>query len=97
MADTPRRLLDVVYQPGFLKVDQWEAQMLANVLLRAPVYIHAAGLTPEDARLAQLTPVEDVGETVRELAARFGPGTRIGVLPQGPLTIPYLVASAVVR
>jgi lactate racemase len=94
MADSPRDLLDVVYRPGFLKVDQWEAQMLANVLLRAPVYVHSAGLTPEDARLAQLTPVEDVGQTVRELAARLGPGARIGVLPQGPLTIPYLAQPA---
>ncbi len=95
MADTPRGLLGVVYQPGFLEVDQWEAQMLANVLLRAPVYIHAAGLTAEDARLAQLTPIEDVGRAVRELADEFGPGSRIGVLPQGPQTIPYLAQPAV--
>lgn len=92
MAHTPAGLLDVVYRPGFLKVDQWEAQMLANVLLRAPVYLYSDRLSPEDARLAQVVPVGDVGETVRELAARFGPGARIGVLPQGPLTIPYLAS-----
>jgi len=95
MADSPQGLLDVVHRPGFLKVDQWEAQMLANVLLRASVYIHASGLSLADARLAQLEPVADIGRTVRELAARFGPEARIGVLPQGPLTIPYLAEPAV--
>ena len=97
MASTPAGLLEVIYQPGFLKVDQWEAQMLANVLRRAPVYVYADGLSPEEARLAQLIPTEDVGRTVREAAARLGADARIGVLPQGPLTIPYLAEPALSR
>jgi len=90
MGRTPAELLEVIGRPGFLMVDQWEAQMLANVLVRCPVYLYSDRLSAAEIRLAHLRLSSSVAETLAELAAELGPGLRIGVLPQGPFTIPYV-------
>jgi len=41
-------------------------------------------------RSAFLEPCPDIGAAVCERLAALGPGARVAVLPQGPLTIPYL-------
>ncbi len=41
-------------------------------------------------RAAHLTPCPDVLQAVEKELAALGPAARIAVLPQGPLTIPYL-------
>jgi hypothetical protein len=46
---------------------------------------------PEDlARRAFLTPCRDIGAEVAQRLEALGPHARVAVLPQGPLTIPYL-------
>jgi nickel-dependent lactate racemase len=73
--------------------DQWEAQLLALVRLKARVGLFSE-IPAEEVRRAHLEPVSDVGEAVaRELAAR-GPDTPVAVLPEGPMTIPYLADAA---
>ena len=47
-------------------------------------------MPPEVLRAAHLEPCEDIAALVREEVARIGPGARVAVLPQGPLTIPYV-------
>ncbi|MEX2460194.1 MAG: hypothetical protein WD469_02640 [Paenibacillaceae bacterium] len=42
-------------------------------------------------RLAMMEPVNDRTETLDILAAKYGEGMTIAVLPQAPLTIPYVV------
>ena len=37
-----------------------------------------------------LEPIEDIESAVTSLLAKYGPDSRICVLPQGPQTIPYL-------
>ena len=39
---------------------------------------------------AHLKPCKDIAATVREKLKGHSPGARVAVLPQGPLTIPYL-------
>ena len=90
MGRNPAELLEVITRPGFLMVDQWEAQMLANILLHCRVYLYSDRLSPEDTRLAHLQPSPGVAATLADLAGQVGPELRIGVLPQGPLTIPYV-------
>jgi nickel-dependent lactate racemase len=85
---TPRALLDAITAPGFSVYDQWEAQLLAIIALRARV-----GLTSEldaaEVRRAHLEPVADIGcRIAAELEARGD--VPIAVLPEGPMTIPYL-------
>jgi nickel-dependent lactate racemase len=69
--------------------DQWQVQIQARILSHARVLLRTDGLSDDAVRAAHLEPITDIGETVASLVAGT-PGLRIGVLPQGPQTIPYL-------
>lgn len=88
---SPEEILVRLNTPGFVRAEQWQAQIQALIQRRARVRVHSA--IPHDVLVAaHLEPCPDIGSAVRaELAAR-GPGARVAVLPQGPLTIPYLAA-----
>jgi lactate racemase len=91
--ESPRALLDTIESPGFAMYDQWEAQLLALVRLKARVGLYSE-IPPDDVRRAHLEPVADVAATVLAELARRGPDTPVAVLPEGPMTIPYLEGSA---
>ena len=85
---TPRALLDTILAPGFSVYDQWEAQLLALIALRARVALKS-DLEPGEVRRAYLEPIDDVSARLaEELRARGD--VPIAVLPEGPMTIPYL-------
>jgi nickel-dependent lactate racemase len=85
---TPQALLEAITTPGFSVYDQWEAQLLAIITLRARVGLKSE-LDPTEVRRAHLEPVADVGGRIAvELEARGD--VPIAVLPEGPMTIPYL-------
>jgi nickel-dependent lactate racemase len=85
---TPRALLDAIMTPGFSVYDQWEAQLLAIIALRARVGLKS-DLDPEEVRRAHLEPVADLTcRIAAELEARGD--VPIAVLSEGPMTIPYL-------
>jgi nickel-dependent lactate racemase len=84
----PRALLEKITSPGFSVYDQWEAQLLAIIVLRARVALKSE-LPPAEVRRAYLEPIEDVGARITaELRARGD--VPVAVLPEGPMTIPYL-------
>jgi nickel-dependent lactate racemase len=90
-APSPRALLDTITAPGFSVYDQWEAQLLAIIALKARVGL-VSELDPEEVRRAHLEPVpaaEISGRLAQEIARR-GRDVPIAVLPEGPMTIPYL-------
>jgi nickel-dependent lactate racemase len=89
---SPRALLETIMAPGFSLYDQWEAQLLALVALKARVGLYSE-LAPEEVRRAHLEAVADIGARLREELARRGADTPIAVLPEGPMTIPYLEAA----
>jgi nickel-dependent lactate racemase len=81
-------VLKTISAPGFRAPEQWQAQILALIGLRARVMLFS-GLPEEAVRAAHLAPCRDIADAVaRELAAQ-GPQARVAVLPLGPLTIPY--------
>jgi nickel-dependent lactate racemase len=86
---TPRALLDTITRPGFSLYDQWEAQLLAMVRLKAEVGLYSE-LPAADVRRAHLEPVSDITRRLAEELGRRGADTPIAVLPEGPQTIPYL-------
>ena len=88
----PQELLSIICAPGHNRQDQWEVQIQAQIQLKADVSLKSDGLTAEQVRAAHLTPIDDIGAVTRESLQRFGPDARVCVLPQGPLTIPYLDA-----
>ncbi len=87
---TPAGLLETIRAPGFLEHDQWEAQMQAQIQLKADVHVRSDGLTDEQIRSMLLSPCANIEDTIQALLARYGPRSRICVLPEGPQTIPYL-------
>lgn len=89
-AGSPQALLEQIQAPGFLKQDQWQAQVQAQIQLKADVFVHSDHLTPDQIRGAWLTPAPSLEDTLHALIAKYGPGARICVLPEGPLTIPYI-------
>jgi nickel-dependent lactate racemase len=79
-------LLARLHTPGFAWPEQWQGQIQALIQRRAEVLLHSS-LDDATVRAAHLTPCADIAAAVR---ARLRPGARVAVLPQGPLTIPFL-------
>jgi nickel-dependent lactate racemase len=86
---SPRAVLDAIEAPGFSLYDQWEAQLLALIRLKARVGL-LSELPPGDVRRAYLEPIEDVGLAVGRELERVGRHAPVAVLPEGPQTIPYV-------
>jgi nickel-dependent lactate racemase len=85
----PEEILAMLATPGFVRPEQWQAQIQALIQRKARVLVYSS--LPDDViHAAHLTPCHDIGLAVRERLAELGPDARVAVLPQGPLTIPYL-------
>jgi nickel-dependent lactate racemase len=89
--DSPRALLDTIEAPGFSLYDQWEAQLLALIQLKARLGL-LSELPPEDVRRAHIEPLEDIGAAVGRELERLGAEAPVAVLPEGPQTIPYIAS-----
>jgi nickel-dependent lactate racemase len=86
----PASFLDRIQREDVTTHDQWQVQIQSQIQLKARVLLKSGGLTPRQIRSAHLEPVGDLEATVLELLDEYGPDARLGVLPQGPQTIPYL-------
>jgi nickel-dependent lactate racemase len=88
-ARDPEEILARLGLPGVVHAEQWQAQIQALVQRKAQVLLYSA--LPDDiVRAAHLTPCHDIGAAVKHLLAKLGSAARAAVLPQGPLSIPYL-------
>jgi lactate racemase len=87
---SPQGVLERILGSPELRQDQWQAQVQAQIQLKAKVYVHSRGLSPEQIRGALLEPAPDLDETLARLVNEAGPSARICVLPEGPVTIPYI-------
>jgi nickel-dependent lactate racemase len=88
-ASSPEEILTLLATPGFVRPEQWQAQIQALIQRKARVLVYSS-LPDEVIRRAHLTPCHDITAAVNERLVQLGPGARVAVLPQGPLTIPYL-------
>ena len=88
-AASPQELLDTISAPGYRRNDQWEAQKLASILVKARVALFS-DLPARDVERAHMEPIDDLDGFVAEEVKRIGPDTPVAVLPEGPQTIPYL-------
>lgn len=87
--NSPQAILDTILAPGFSMYDQWEAQLLAMIRLKARVGLYS-DIPADEVHRAHLEPVSDIAGFVAEELARIGNDAPIAVLPEGPMTIPYL-------
>jgi nickel-dependent lactate racemase len=88
-AASPEEILTMLSTPGFVRPEQWQAQIQALIQRRARVLVYSS-LPDELVRVAHLIPCHDIGAEVSERLRQLGDYARVAVLPQGPLTIPYL-------
>jgi nickel-dependent lactate racemase len=88
-ANGPEEILAMLSTPGFVRPEQWQAQIQALIQRQAEVLIYSS-LSEEVVRSAFLKSCKDIAGAVRERLKKLGPEARVAVLPQGPLTIPYL-------
>lgn len=86
---SPAAILETIGAPGFAVFDQWEAQKLALLLAKARIALYSE-LPDAQVRRAHLEPVHDIPARIAQEIRRLGGRGRIAILPEGPLTIPYL-------
>ncbi len=86
--DRPRDVLQAVHDREPI-LDQWQAQTLAAILERIEVGVYS-GMDRADIEACKLDSVADLDATLREKIRAIGGDARVAVLPDGPLTIPYL-------
>ncbi len=89
---SPAALLETVLAPGFSRFDQWQAQIMASIARRARIGLYSE-LAAADVARAHLEPIADLATRLGELVADYGGDVAVAVLPEGPMTIPF-VASA---
>lgn len=85
----PKTWLARLMSANQVEPEQWQVQILAQIQQCAHVALYST-LPAEVVRACHLEPCTDVSEWVRRELSRHGPNARAAVLPQGPLTIPYL-------
>ena len=90
---SPGAILKTVTAPGFSMFDQWEAQKLALLLAKARIALFSE-LPDAEVLRAHLEPVHDIPARVAQEMRRHNGRGRLAVLPEGPMTIPYLAAPA---
>jgi nickel-dependent lactate racemase len=86
--DSPEAILRTILTPGFSMYDQWEAQLLAIILMKARVGLFST-IPPDEVRRAHLAPVTEIEAALRAELHRIGEDAPVAVLPEGPMTIPY--------
>jgi nickel-dependent lactate racemase len=89
-AGSIEEILAMLSTPGFVRPEQWQAQIQALVQRRAEVLV-CCELDDATLRACHLAPCADINAEVAKRLAKLGADARVAVLPQGPLTIPYLV------
>lgn len=91
--ESPEAMLETICCPGFREFDQWQVQVMALLLRKARIGLYSE-MDPSVVRKAHLEPVADLRKAIDSELERLGdPHAAIALLPEGPLTIPYLAKS----
>jgi nickel-dependent lactate racemase len=88
--NSPGELLDKIIRSSKTQQDQWQAQIQAQIQLKADVYVYSENLDDEQIVNAMMKPCRDIKKSVIELGLKYGRTTRICILPEGPQTVPYI-------
>jgi lactate racemase len=86
---SPEEMLETIYSPGFSVFDQWQVQLFALILQKARVALYSE-IPPDDVRRVHLEPVSDITKRISEELRNIGLDAPVAVLPEGPMTVPYL-------
>ncbi len=90
-ADTPQALEKLIRELDAPMLDQWQAQILARIASHANIAIYSE-LDDAAVRTAMLEPITDLQSRLEEEISKVGKGCPVAILPEGPITIPYVPA-----
>ena len=88
--DKVETLMEFILEHEAELQDTWQVYFQAMVQKKADVFLFSK-LDPETVKSTHLEPVSKINGLILELVEKYGPDTRICVLPEGPHTIPYLI------
>ena len=86
---SPKKLLEKIMLNKNTKHDQWQVQIQAQIQIKAQVILKSSGLSNKQIKAAHLSPIHDITNYIKNLIEQKN-DLDICVLPQGPMTIPYL-------
>jgi len=90
MADDPHGLLALIHTEGFTCQDQWQVQVQAQVQMKADVFVYSDYLDEAALKRARVKKSVSIEKTIEQLLEHYGADASICVLPEGPMTIPYV-------
>jgi nickel-dependent lactate racemase len=88
-AGSTEEILAMLSTPGFVRPEQWQAQIQGMIQRKAEVLVHST-LNDETLKAAHLEPCPDIAAEIEKRLQDLPADARVAVLPLGPLTIPYL-------
>ena len=87
---SPSQAWDSIKARSHCEPDQWQTQKLLQILRSCRIQL-LSDLDPQLVQKAHLTPITDVRTAIDQELSRLGdPHTPVAILPEGPLTIPYV-------
>lgn len=89
-SESPDSLLKSLRTPGYQKQDMWQAQIHARICMKTRVYFFSSHLNDKQITDSFLIPCRNIETTLLELIKKNISQPKICVIPEGPLTIPYL-------
>lgn len=87
----PSDLLAKINSSTLTRLDQWQAQILAQIQIKADLFICSPNLTDDQLHYTRINRCSDVNNKIEELRTIMGKDAKICVIPEGPQTIPYLI------
>ena len=82
-------VLKKISAPEFSQPEQWQAQIQALIQRKSDVFVHSM-LDDKTISSCHLKPCKNISAEVAKQLNKFGNKAQVAVLPQGPLTIPFL-------
>ncbi|MEM9157516.1 MAG: nickel-dependent lactate racemase [Verrucomicrobiota bacterium] len=87
---SPDLILDSIKDPKFAEIDQWQTQKLIQILIDNRLQLYSE-LEPDSVRRAHIETIADIRYAIDAELEKLGdPQTPIALLPEGPMTIPYV-------
>ena len=84
----PQAFLDHIHGTSEVRIDQWQAQVLAQVRRKAHVWVYGEGLGPEVLRSLYVEPLASVEEGIERARTLLRKDCSILYLPEGPYIAP---------
>jgi len=82
-------LLEMLSDKNYTRMDRWQAQKLAMILKKAEVLVFSS-LSADKIKKCKMTKIDNIQSAILSKVKQFGSKPEIAVLPNGPLTIPFV-------